>query len=115
MENNYQGNINIYQSKKEPYNKNDLWFDTSSLDLKIFNKGWKVLASLNDAGLSPKSISELEDKLNNLKSSLMKQIGKQSLDYLNIVNQNRELKVKVARLEQKIDRIMKKLNAIQNG
>jgi hypothetical protein len=46
--------MEVLTSVKEPFNKNTLWIHPidENLEIKIYDKGWKVLFTTKDLGLS---------------------------------------------------------------
>jgi hypothetical protein len=48
------GSTEILISLREPFNKNVLWIypKDNEIELKVFDKGWKVLFTTKDKGLS---------------------------------------------------------------
>ena len=59
--------MEVLYSVKEPFNKNTLWIypnNENNIEIKVFDKGWKVLLTTEDLGLSEKSKQWIENLVN---------------------------------------------------
>lgn len=116
----YENPTNILISSREPFNRNTLWIypKEKEVEFRIFNKGWKVLCSTEDKGLSSKSLQEVANLLNNSRISIIeiikKQVGKLISNTQHISTKENELQKKVQDLENKIDKLMKMYSNLVN-
>lgn len=100
---------------REPFNKNCVWIHTHDgvVDIKIFDKGWKSIYTTLDGGLSTTSQQQVSDQLsktqNILNEKIKKQLGKYSTDSLTLVKRQKELEDKIAVLEDKFEKLLKKV------
>lgn len=108
-------------SPREPYNKKTVWIypTKDNIEVKIFDKGWKVLSQTKDTGLSDEAKSQVEKINSELKELLIeilrKQFGKFS-SASNVVNERqRQLEERMKNLEDKFDKLNKKYSIIKHG
>ena len=103
---------------REPYNKNTLWIHphNSIIDVKIYDLGWKVIASTEDKGLSKTSSEQVETSIDSLRQEFSnkfeKFLGKSSADYALLLSQKRKFEAKINELEQQIQKLNKKITTL---
>lgn len=121
MENiNYEPS-EVLISPREPYNKKTVWIHPTqdNIEVKIFDKGWKVLSQTKDTGLSDEAKNQVENINLELKDLLLKilkkQFGKFSSDSLVLNERQRELEERMKNLEDKFDKLNKKYSIIKHG
>lgn len=109
-------------SLREPYNKNTIWIypGEDNIEIKIFNKGWKVIAQTKDLGLSKKSIEQIEifnkDLKDTITNILKKHFGKFSSDNLQMLKRIQYLEGRIKQLEDKYNKLNKKYSVLlRNG
>ncbi len=105
-------------SVREPFDKNTLWIHPheDDIDVKIFKKGWKVLSSTKDLGLSNLSKTQVESLVNTTKEDLItlikKYLGKFSSSNIQLMDKQKQLELKIAELETKLDKLTKRYTSI---
>ena len=105
-------------SIREPFDKNTFWICPKDdiIEGKVFNKGWKVISTTEDKGLSQKSeqqVIELVKKSeNSLSSKLNKIQGQYKNSIVNLIQKNKELEQKIFELETKLDRLTKRYSTL---
>lgn len=101
-------------SNREPFNKNTYWIHPHNgiIETKVFNKGWKVISTTEDKGLSIKSVEQVENLVETLQTTitakLKKQTGKYSSDLLIVLNNQKELEKQIKELNKKIEKLTKR-------
>lgn len=101
-------------SVREPYNKNTLWIHPHDgiIESKVFNKGWKVISTTKDEGLSKISLEQINNLLEEYKESInnkmIKHFGKYSSDSKILINKQKELESKVNMLEEKLEKLTRR-------
>lgn len=110
--------MEVLTSVREPFNKNTLWIHPHDdlIEVKIYNKGWKVLFTTKDVGLTEVSKQQLETLVNEFKNSFnfkfKQEYGKHRAALLTLTNKNRELEIKVGELEAKLNKLIKRLGML---
>lgn len=112
--------MEVLTSIREPYSKNTLWIYPNPIDnnieIKIFNKGWKVLFTTKDVGLTNESKQQVENLAKELKNvlnfKLNKEYGKLKTTILNLLNKNRELESRINELENKLSKLTKRYGTL---
>lgn len=110
--------MEVLTSIKEPFNKNTLWIHPidENLEIKIYDKGWKVLFTTKDLGLSNQSKQQVENLVNEFKnvfnSKFLKEYGKHKNSILRLMEKNRELEQKLYELEIKVDKLTKRYGTL---
>lgn len=108
-------------SPREPYDKKTVWIhpQTDNIEVKIFDKGWRLLSQTKDLGLSIKAKEQVEKTLEELKVLLIdilkKQLGKFSSNADALYNKQKTLEEKMQVLEDKFDKLNKKYSVIKYG
>ncbi len=101
-------------SLREPFNKNTLWIHPHDgiVEFKVFNKGWKPIASNEDKGLSKLAADQVQELFqafqNNVFGKFKKQLGKYSSDSLALYKKEKDLEWQIAELEKKIHTLNKR-------
>lgn len=99
---------------REPFNKNTLWIHPHDniIEVKVFDKGWKIIASTEDKGLSTKSEEQTRNLVklseNSLMSKFKKIYSQQKQDLIVLKNRERDLEEKISDLESKLDKLAKR-------
>ena len=99
---------------REPYNKNTLWVQPHDgiIEVKIFDKGWKVIASTEDKGLSEESDKQVSNLVNKCQSDLLLKFKniyfKQKKDLIVLRDKEKNLEERVSELENKLDKLVKR-------
>ena len=110
----YEQPFDVLTSLREPYSKNTLWLfpHNGEIDVKIFDKGWKIISSTEDKGLSKKSEQQIntlvEELSNNINYNLLKEYGKQRRAIVQLKDKQRVLENKISELENKLDKLTKR-------
>lgn len=108
-------------SPREPYSKKTIWIHPKkdNIELKIFDKGWKILAQTKDTGLSDEAKSQVEVTNEELKNIIIeilkKQFGKFSSNSNILHERMKSLEERVKELEDKLDKMNKKYSTLRNG
>lgn len=106
-------------SLREPYNKKTVWIHPKpdNIEVKIFDKGWKLLSQTKDIGLSDKAKNQVEKICENFQNLIMeiikKQFGKFSSNNNILFERQKALEERVKLLEDKIDKMNKKYSMIK--
>lgn len=101
-------------SVREPFNKNTFWIfpHDGIIEAKVFEKGWKVIFSTEDKGLSKLSAEQVQNLVTNLQENislkLKKHLGKCSTDSLLLIKKQKELEEKINELEERLKKITKR-------
>jgi len=68
----YEDPTQVLISVREPYDRNTIWIQPHNgvVDLKVYNKGWVILSSTKDNGLSTLASTQVDDLVSNLRSEL---------------------------------------------
>lgn len=92
----------IIITTKEPSNKDLLWIHpyTDYIEVKLFNKGWKILFTSKDKGLSEQSKEQTEQLITNKTTMLSNRINNNSITFIRQID---DLKRRVKELEDKIN------------
>ena len=111
--------MEVLYSVKEPFNKNTLWIypnNENNIEIKVFDKGWKVLLTTEDLGLSEKSKQWIENLVNKnfnmFNFKFNKEYGKHKSTLLTLMNKNKELEIKINDLNNKIDKLTKRYGTL---
>ena len=105
-------------STREPFDKNTFWISSKDdiIEGKVFDKGWKVIATTEDKGLSEKSKQEVTELVKKSENSLSSKINKVQGQYKNsvisLIKKNKELEQKIFELENKLDRLAKRYSTL---
>lgn len=108
-------------SLREPYNKKTIWIHPKpdNIEVKIYDKGWKILSQTKDFGLSDEAKNQVEKIASELKELIIeilkKQFGKFSSNNNILYEKQKTLEGKVKELEDKFDKLNKKYSMIRNG
>ena len=108
-------------SPREPYNKNTVWIHPKSdnIEIKIYDKGWKIVSQTKDSGLSDEARNQVEKINLELKELLIdilkKQFGKFSSNNNVIYERQKLVEERVKELEDKFDKLNKKYSMIRNN
>lgn len=99
---------NIWINKREPFDKNTLWIypNKNDLELKVFNKGWKVLFTTKDIGLSLNSRKEVQSLVDNILNVIDKQSKHINSDLILLQNKNKQLEKRISDLERKLNKLI---------
>ncbi len=114
----YEDPTQVLISVREPYDRNTIWIQPHNgvVDLKVYNKGWVILSSTKDNGLSKLASTQVDDLVNNLRSELQilvkKSFGRCAADSALVVSRCKSLETKVAELEEKLDILTKRYSAL---
>lgn len=114
------GSTEILISLREPFNKNVLWVypKDNEIELKVFDKGWKVLFTTKDKGLSRLSSEQVKDIANNINKDIVeivkKHIGRYSSNSLVLLEYQKKLENRIKELEETVDKLSKKVTKL-NG
>lgn len=101
-------------SNREPFNKNTCWIypHDGFIDIKVFDKGWKVISTTEDKGLSTKSVEQVKNLVEALQTTitakLKKQLGKYSSDSLVLLDKQKELEKRIDELDEKMKKLTKR-------
>ena len=101
-------------SVREPFNKNTFWIfpHDGIIEGKVFEKGWKVIFSTEDKGLSKQSAEQVKDLVQalqeNISQKMKKQLGKYSTDSLVLLKKQKELEEKLNEFDEKLKKITKR-------
>lgn len=115
----YYDSAQIHIHVREPYDRNTLWIQPHNgiIDVKVYDNGWKVIASTKDTGLSDEAKKQVEDlvniQCNELSSKVRTTLGRCSADSAFLVKQHKQFQTKIAELETKIEKLTKRCNALQ--
>lgn len=99
---------------KEPYNRNTLWVHPHDgiVEVKIFNKGWQVIASTEDKGLSNESDKQVRNLINRTVNEILFKFrniySKQKTDSATLREKCKNLESRVSELENKVDKLIKR-------
>lgn len=110
----YQDFAETLISFREPFSKNTLWIQPKDgyIYIKVYDKGWKTVASTEDTGLSDKSAEQVQNLVNSLERTLVAKIRKQLGQYVanSIVTKDKtkELENRIAELENKLEKLTKR-------
>ena len=110
--------MEVLTSVKEPFNKNTFWIypNNGDIEIKLYDKGWKILFTTKDLGLSDQSKQQVENLVNEFKntfnSKFIKEYGKHKNSILKLMNKNRELEQKIIELENKVDKLTKRYGTL---
>ena len=105
-------------STREPFDKNTFWICPKDgvIEGKVFDKGWKVITTTEDKGLSEKSEQEVTELVKKSENSLSSKINKVQGQYKNsvisLIKKNKELEQKIFELENKLDRLTKRYSTL---
>ena len=108
-------------SPREPYNKNTVWIhpESDNIEIKIYDKGWKIVSQTKDSGLSDEARNQVEKINLELKELLIdilkKQFGKFSSNNNVIYERQKLVEERVKELEDKFDKLNKKYSMIRNN
>lgn len=108
-------------SPREPYNKKTVWIHPKSdnIEIKIYDKGWKIVSQTKDSGLSDEARNQVEKINLELKELLIdilkKQFGKFSSNNNVIYERQKLVEERVKELEDKFDKLNKKYSMIRNN
>lgn len=114
----YQETSEVLISLREPYNKNTLWIhpNNEEFEIKIYNKGWKVLMSTKDLGLSTISKEQVEKLVKSSKLEVIelikKHLGKYSSNSTFVLERQKQLEEQIKELNNKLDKLSKKYSAV---
>lgn len=121
MVNDYYEPSEVLISLREPYNKKTVWIcpNEDNIQVKIFDKGWKIILQTKDTGLSEKALEQVNVFNENLKGEtikiLKKYLGKFSSDYFSMLKRVQYLESKIQTLEDKFDKLNKKYSKLINN
>lgn len=110
--------MEVLTSVKEPFDKNTIWIHPvdGEFEVKINDKGWKVLFTTKDLGLSTQSKQQVENLINEFKntfnSKFLKEYGKHKNSILMLMDKNRKLEQKLADIEVKLDKLIKRYGTL---
>ena len=110
--------MEILKSVKEPFNKNTLWIYPidGNFEFKIFDKGWRIIGTTKDLGLTDNSKQQVENLVNEFKNTfnfkINKQFAKCTATLLNLMSKNRELEHRLNELENKLERLTKRYGTL---
>lgn len=110
--------MEVLNSVKEPFNKNTVWLypNDGDIEVRVFDKGWKVLCTTKDTGLSDESKQQVQNLVNELINSLSfkfnKEYGKHKSTLLKLMDRNKELESKLSELENKVDKLTKRYGTL---
>ena len=106
-------------SPREPFDKKTLWIHPTGDDIqiKVFDKGWKIISRTKDVGLSDEAKSQVEKINLELKALIIKilkkQLGKFSSSSNVIYERQKSLEEKIKELEDKFDKLNKKYSTFR--
>ena len=106
-------------SLREPYDKKTVWIHPKpdNIEVKIFDKGWKIICQTKDTGLSNESKNQIEQLNEEFKNFIIriikKQFGKFSSNNNILFERQKALEEKIKQLEDKIDKMNKKYSMIK--
>lgn len=110
--------MEVLTSVREPFNKNTLWIHPHDdlIEVKIYNKGWKILLTTKDVGLTEVSKQQLNtlinEFVNNFNFKFKKEYGKHKAALLTLINKNRELEAKISELDAKLNKLIKRYGTL---
>lgn len=110
--------MEVLQSPREPFNKNTLWISSKDgiIEGKVFDKGWKVIFTTEDKGLSSLSSEQVKEVVDSIKEELLeiikKQYSKQNEDSIILKNWEQNMKSKILEMEEKLDKLNKRYSMI---
>lgn len=105
-------------SLREPFNKNSLWIHPHDgiVEMKVFDRGWKSVASNEDKGLSKLSADQIQELFKAFQdtvfSKFKKQLGKYSTDSIALYKKEKDLEWQIQELEKKIHTLTKRQQAM---
>ena len=106
-------------SLREPYNKKTIWIHPKSdnIEVKIYDKGWKIISQTKDTGLSEKSKNQIDEIFQGfqdlINGIIKKQFGKFTSSSNVLLERQKALESKIQQLEDKIDKMNKKYSIIK--
>ena len=106
-------------SQREPFNKNTVWIHPleDNIQIKIFDRGWKVLSQTKDTGLSDEAKNQIEKINLELKALIIrilkKQLGKFSSSSNVVYERQKMLEERIKELEDKFDKLNKKYSTLR--
>ena len=110
--------MEVLQSPREPFSKNTLWISSKDgiIEGKVFDKGWKVIFTTEDKGLSSLSSEQVKKVVDSIKEELLeiikKQYSKQNEDSIILKNWEQNMKSKILEMEEKLDKLNKRYSMI---
>lgn len=110
----FQDFADVLISPREPYNKNTLWICPKDeiIEIKVYDKGWKLLSSTEDKGLSEESenqVKNLVEALNiSITDKIKKQLGQYSNNYITLKEKEKVLEGRINELEDKFEKLTKR-------
>lgn len=106
---------------REPFNKNTLWIYPGKdgvIEIRVFNKGWKTIATTKDFGLSSISKKQVNDLVNSVDTHvtdrLKKCLGDFNSGIIVLQKKERELKTRIEELEKKMEKLTKRYTTLVN-
>lgn len=84
---------------KEPANKDLLWIHIHAgyIEVKLFSKGWKVLFTSKDIGLSEQSTEQVNQLISDKAETIMNKVANNSITFIRQID---DLKRRVEELEK---------------
>lgn len=111
MNNQYYNPADVLIGVREPFDKNSLWIHPHDgiVEIKIFEKGWKVILSTEDKGLSIASLKQVNELVDDLYKSinvkLKKHLGRISSDTITTQNKYKDIENRIQELEDKVKKL----------
>ena len=105
-------------SPKEPYNKNTIWIypTQDNIEIRIFDRGWKLLFQTKDLGLSNEAKNQVKEINKEFQDFIIRVIkkyfGKFSSNNNILYDKQKALEDRVKKLEDKIDKMNKKYSKV---
>lgn len=99
---------------REPFNKNTYWIHPHDgiIETKVFNKGWKVISTTEDKGLSSNAVEQVKNLVEalhvNILAKLKKQAGKYSSDSLVLLDKQKELERRIDEMDENMKKLAKR-------
>lgn len=104
---------------REPFNKNTVWIQPTNGEIRInlyISGKWQPIYTTKDNGLSSESLQQVLNLVNNSENitnkKLTKQFDKQNSDSLQIFTKLREYESRIAKLEDKFEKLSNKYSAL---
>lgn len=104
----------IWVHIREPFNKNSLWIQPIDgvINIKVFDKGWKIIATTKDLGLSENALKQVITLVNELDLKTLERLkkfsGKYSNNMVNLLENEKKLEKRLSDLESKFDKLTKR-------
>lgn len=97
---------------REPFSKNVVWiYPGEIIEIRIFQNGWKTIATTEKLGLNNKSKQEVEELILSCKNEILDilngKIKRCVSDILTLYKKHKELETKINKLEVTISKLQK--------